>query len=470
MIFGTGKGERRVYPLTEVGNADLLAEMLQGKLLYVKGREWFAWEDDRWTNEGEAVIKLVREVLDARHDEAYGEEALVTHQGDTVDQKKARKWYRRTASKKGIRTMLDIAKDLPGMSVDQAILDSDPFLLGVANGVVDLQTLQLRIGRPEDLITHYTKAAFDPEATCPRWEQFIFEIALGREDYVSFIQEFCGYSISGLISEHSFNILLGNGHNGKSTLIEVLTALMGDYSVGLPGNAFLASNTAAVRNDLARLPGKRFVSAAEVDTGAKLAESNVKRLTGGDTFTTRFLYKENFDFKPQCKFVLSVNTHPTITGADNGIYRRLVVFPFDADFSDGDDKTLPEKLQQELSGILNWCLAGFKRFHERGHLEYPDCVKEAGIAYRELMDITQAFLDDRCERVETENTPMKQLYEQFAQWCDLACITPVGKQRFTTLLMQKGFRHKKSGSHNWIGIKLLKKDEVQRVFAAPQSV
>jgi putative DNA primase/helicase len=350
--------------------------------------------------------------------------------------------------------MLEFVKGFPGVRISQAELDSDPLLLGVANGVLNLLTGQLVPNSPDLLITRYARAKFIPDAKAPMFMKYMQEVCMGRQELVDFVQEILGYSLSGLTKEQAFFLLLGAGANGKSTLVDTQFHLLGDYAKGLPAHTFIKSESRAIRNDLARLPGVRFAPCAEVNTGKSLDESMVKRSTGGDVMTARFIGKEFFDFHLSAKFFFSVNTLPRVVGADNGIYRRLVVLPFDGNFEKTMDTELPEKLKGEIDGILTWALKGFQRWHKRGHLIKPDCVVEACKAYRAEMDTVQSFLDDACHIDPKATTPLSTLYEAYQQWAKGTLVDPANKHLFGTLMGQKGFRKEKSGSWRWKGVAL----------------
>lgn len=448
------KGEF-IWPLNDMGNAERFAQLLKGKAFFVfeTGR-WIVWRKKRWTSKGQAVMAKQKRVIAKLYKEARSGKKLFTIYGEPVDPADVLTWAKKSSSRGKLKAMLELAKDLPGMSISQEQLDATPYLLGVANGVLDLRTGALRENRPEDLITKYSPIRYNPEAPCPAFRKFISEVADGRDDLVAFLQEVVGYILSGLTKEQAFFLLFGKGANGKSTFVELLAQLLGDYAVGMPGHSFVMSESRAIRNDLARLVSMRLASSVEINTARKLDEALVKRITGNDLITARFLGKEFFDFRPVAKFVFSLNTLPIVTGADEGIFRRLVVVPFDADFSDRLDRDLPEKLAQELEGILVWALEGFQRWHQRGHLVKPACVLEAGKQYRENMDTVQAFIDDECILEATASEGLGALYKAYSEWCIGNCITPKGKMLFTTLMHQKGFKKRKSGGWIWEGIRL----------------
>lgn len=272
-----------------------------------------------------ALLRVIKRFIHERYALAKSKVALFTKNGEAVSPEGALEWAKKSSSAGRIRAMLDLVKDMAGVFTSQAELDPDPFHLGVANGVVDLRTGNLIPNCKEYLITRYAKASFHPDAIAPLFLKFIEAVCIGRKDLVEFFQEVLGYVLSGLTIEQAFFLLVGTGANGKSTLVELFFYLLGDYAKSLPGHTFIKSNSRAIRNDIASLPGIRLAPGAEVDTGKYLDEPTLKRTTGGDVITARFIGGEYFDFYLSAKFLFSVNTLPRVTGGDNGIYRRLVV-------------------------------------------------------------------------------------------------------------------------------------------------
>jgi putative DNA primase/helicase len=255
-------------------------------------------------------------------------------------------------------------------------------------------------------------------------------------------------------------ILYGFGKNGKTTLTELLHEVLGDYARNTDVETLLIKKYQGVGNDVAALKGARFVSAAEVEKGRRLAESKVKQLTGRDTVTARFLFGENFDFKPEFKLWLSTNNKPVIQGTDDAIWDRIRLIPFMQRF-DGPkaDTKLPDKLRDELAGVFAWMVEGCLEWQEHG-LEEPKTVTDATMQYREEMDTLAAFIEDRCVVREGLVAPATPLYKQYQRWCDDAGEKPETQKMFGMRLRERGFVSDKikRGPHKdrkgWLGIGL----------------
>ena len=313
-----------VYPHTDLGNAQMFYRLFNKFFMYdSEGGQWIGWDQDRhrWLSgslASQVMMRLVKKLITELYRLALSRRPLRTRNGEAVTLDEALKFAKSTSEKARQKAILDQMRDFPGVKVSKAELDQDPYLLGVANGVLDLRTGILVENRPELRITRYARAAYRPDAEAPLFLQFISQICLGRQELIDYLQEVLGYSLSGLVKEHAFFLLVGTGANGKSTLIETFLHLLGEYGIGMPSHAFLKSNSRAIRNDIARLPGVRFAPCAEVNTGMSLDESMVKRATGGDVMTARFLGKDYFDLHPNAKFFLSVMRWSGLVGQVGG--------------------------------------------------------------------------------------------------------------------------------------------------------
>jgi putative DNA primase/helicase len=194
-----------------------------------------------------------------------------------------------------------------------------------------------------------------------------------RADLISFLQTAAGWALSGDISEQIMFILFGSGANGKSTFLNTIMYLLGDYAIATPTETFMKKSGDQHTNDIARLRGTRFVTTTELEYGKRLAEPLIKKITGNDQMTARFLYGEYFNFMPTFKIFMATNHKPVIKGTDHGIWRRIRLIPFTTRITEEkQDKHLEQKLKTEASGILNWLLEGAMRWQKEG-LKTPVC-------------------------------------------------------------------------------------------------
>jgi putative DNA primase/helicase len=317
-------------------------------------------------------------------------------------------------------------------------------LLNVENGTLNLRTGELEKHKKEDYITRLAQVTYDPKATAPTWDRFLNEIMQENAALVEFLRRGIGYAATGSTEEQCLFILYGTGANGKSTFLNTLKALLGDYSQQTPTDSLLVKRDGAIPNDLARLKGARLVTAIEAEDGKRLAESLVKQLTGGDTITARFLRQEFFEFEPTFKIFLATNHRPVIKGTDNAIWRRIRLIPFDVTFpEDQQDRHLSKKLMEELPGILNWVIHGCLDWREMG-LDIPDKVLEATQGYREDMDVLGGFIGECCETGVRFTSRAKELYKRYEQWCADNGERPASNKKFGQSLIERGFEKDRS--------------------------
>jgi putative DNA primase/helicase len=444
--------QRQSYMRTDLGNAERFVAAYQGRVRWCPARKsWLVWGGQRyvWDDRGENV-KMA-------HHAARGIFHEAAHAKDEDEQKAIAKWAVSSQSESRINAMLSQAK--PYLAVGMEELDRDPWLINCQNGTLDLRTGRLKDHDPADLITRIAPVEYDPEATCPRFERFLHE-TLVDDEVIRFVKRYAGYTLTGITRERIMAILYGSGKNGKTTLVELLHEALGDYARNTDVETLLIRKYAGVGNDVAALKGARFVSAAEVEKGRRLAESKLKQLTGRDTVTARFLFGENFDFKPEFKLWLSTNNKPVIQGTDDAIWDRLRLIPFTQRFDGAKaDPLLSDKLRDELAGVFAWMVEGCLQWQEHG-LGEPESVTEATQQYREDMDTLAAFFEDRCVLGERLMTPASRLYKTYQLWCDEAGEHAETQKMFGMRLSERGFVSEKitRGSHKdrkgWLGIGL----------------
>lgn len=311
-----------------------------------------------------------------------------------------------------------LMRSMSSLSIDGTAFDADPYLVGLDDGqVLDLRTNDTRPLKQTDYLTKRINAPHIFGASCPLWEKCILEWACGDKELARFLQVWAGYCLSGLTSFQGFLFLYGSGRNGKSVFLNVISKLLGDYSLAMKSDTLMQRNSSGgASGDIARLHGVRFVTCNELPEGKHFDEELLKMLTGGDTITARFLYKEDFNFKPLLKLMISGNHQPVIKGTDNGMWRRVHLVPFLATITN-DDPALTYKLMQELSGILNWCVEGWKIFLKEG-IVIPKNVSDATALYRSDMDIIGQWLDEYTKPVKGTKATLKNLYRSYVKWCD----------------------------------------------------
>lgn len=237
---------------------------------------------------------------------------------------------------------------------------------------------------------------------------------------IGYVQRLCGYALTGLTTEQMLAFLHGDGANGKSTFLETLSSVLGEYAAHTPFSQFLSAKhagTVGASPEIVRLRGKRAVIASESRRGAKLDETQIKSLTGGDTIAGRELYKGDFqEFRPQFKLLGAVNHKPELSADDPAVWRRMHLIPFAVTIPIEDrDPELPVKLRAELPGILAWMVRGCTEWQRTG-LKPPTAVIEATASYRAENDDVARFIHERCEIGAARESPACELYAAYSEW------------------------------------------------------
>src|SRR5699024_1449972 len=251
----------------------------------------------------------------------------------------------------------------------------------------------------------------------PLWLDFLNQIFDGDQDLINYMQRAVGYSLSGSIQEQMLFILHGFGRNGKSVFLDIITEMLGNYTVNIqPQTIMVKPNANSPNSDIARLDGARLVTTTEPNEGVRFDEGLVKQLTGGDKVTARFLYGDEFDFYPEFKLWMATNHKPIIRGTDDGIWRRLAVIPFTVQIPENKvDKQLKYKLRREMKGILNWAVEGYQEWQRIG-LKEPQVIKNQRTTYRTEMDVVELFIDECCIRKDGEREKASDLYNVYSNW------------------------------------------------------
>jgi len=435
------------YHLTDLGNAERLVSLHGQDLRYCHPwRRWLVWDGTRWRQDMAGVVMgYAKSTVRAMYAEAGNIE-------NKDDRKSFLAFVLRSEQKDRLKAMVELAASEPGIPVLPEELDRDPWLLNVANGTIDLRTGELRPHRREDLITKITDVKYDETAKCPRWEQFLDEVMRGNQALVTFLQRAAGMSLTGDVSDHVLLTLYGTGRNGKSTFLNTLLAVMGDYGMQAAPDLLMAKRGERHPTELADLFGKRLVVSIESEQDRRLAESLVKQLSGGDRITARRLHENFWSFAPTHHLWLATNHKPTIRGTDVAIWSRIKLVPFRAQFLDDDprqDKHLFKKLLAELPGILRWCVEGCLAW-QAGGLGVPEEVKEATENYRAEQDVVAAFLSDRCVVAPTAKAAIRDVYKAYLTWCEENGERPVSQRELGSRLVERGFERRRAHGGMWV--------------------
>lgn len=516
-------------PLNDYGNGQRLVIHFGDDLMFVPRIGWFAWTGQVWAQDFDgmgvrriahripaliaeeatrrrysdrdaAILKAAAdaeeayEKLLARSDLSAEEHAeknrmreLIASAGKVKDRAaKVRAEHMRFGKSAGnsskITNMLCEAEPyvetrIDALNTDPLVVNCETATLGFVKdahaeewGGPPAWVVEARPQAREDLITKMMPVRYDPGATCPEFAAFLERIQ-PHAPMRGFLQRWFGYSLTGLTSEQKLVFFHGAGRNGKSTLVDLIAKLLGEYATSVPIESLTGNEQrkgADATPDLVRLPGARMVRASEPEEGIRFREATVKSFTGGEPLLIRRMREEFVEIEPEFKLTISGNHKPNVRGTDDGIWRRILLVPFAVQIPrEKVDPTLPKKLWAERSGILNWLLQGARDFLAGGLQEPPE-VTDATAEFRDDSDPVRSFLMDACE-VTGDGTDFelaRDLIEAFqtyqkdqgaAPWGNRAASLRLAEKAgaYTDPATQQGFTRRKTASTNgYAGVRL----------------
>lgn len=428
-------------PYTDAGNADAFALLKGSDFRYVHSIGWFRWDGSRWQFDtaNKVVVSAAYNLSNTRV------KIIVDFEKDLQRRAKLLQEAQRLQNIGRIKCYLEIATSIHPFSTTVDKLDSHVFLLSYDGGTLNLLDGNKKNADKADLITRLTGVHYEPKAHAPRWEHFLEEVFVNQfgqpdNDLINYIKRALGYSITGDTSEQCLFLLTGSGQNGKSTFLRAVQYVLGDYSGVLNFDSLLVKSGANAGNDIAALRGKRFVTGVESNAAERLDEAKVKRLTGQDTISVRYLYREFFNFEPTFKIWLACNEKPIIRGTDEAIWRRFRIIPFNASFPESNrDKNLIDELKAEAPGILAWIVEGSLEWRKVG-LGSCKQIDEAVMEYRGEQDTFAEFLQDHLRQKSGYFITNKEFMESYSEWAKLNGLPLRDQVSLSKELRKRGYQ------------------------------
>ena len=417
-----------------------LARVHGDRLLYAHDlRQWHVWDGTRWAPDtkhaaGQYAIDCLHDALDA-----------------SMTDPDLRQTVRMCQTANAVEGILRLAESMPEFAVTSEDLDQDPYLVNVANGTVDLHTMELRPHDPADRLTKVTRGEWHPERVGTvetRWDTFLAQV-LPDEDVRRYFQAFVGLSLCGAAREQIFTIATGKGANGKGVAYNAILHALADYGHAAESTLFMQSrgNANSASPAMFALMGKRFVVVSETERDQPLATALMKSLTGGDPITARALHRMPVTFAPTFTPLMVTNYLPKIDGTDPAAWRRIRVIPFDVVVPEAErDPELGAKLeaQEEADAVLGWALDGWTDYAANG-MPKAEAVMQATDAYRRESDTVARFIADRCVVQSAARATLTDLYAEYEVWSREDGADALHKRQFSEQVEGLGFE-KRRGS------------------------
>ena len=407
------------YESFQIGNARMFVDYFRRIILMNDTRNcWYIYDGRVWRPDTHNL--RINEMAKDFHDNLLRFANSITSEDtrnrflkrvDALDQKKFRDiMVKDSGADKSICVKMDA-------------FDRDKYLFNCHNGTIDLRTGEFRPHAPSDRLTKLTEVDYDPDATCPRWISFMDEVFEGDQDRIRYLQKAIGYAMSGDTRLECMFILYGpTSRNGKGTTMETVLRILGEY--GRTAKPDMLSkkgfaDSSGPSEDVARLNGARMVNVSEPEKSMVIDASLTKQMTGNNTLTARYLRENSFEFKPQFKLFIDTNHLPQISDMTLFESDRIRIIPFNRHFS-AEERDIDLKSffaeSHNLSGILNWCLEGFRLYQEEG-LKMPESVASATADYRDQSDRLSMFTKQCLERKAGEELRSSAVYKRYQDWC-----------------------------------------------------
>ena len=461
---------------SDIGQAKVLSREYAGELAFTDSTDYMRYDGTHWAESKQMAVGACEEFLDEQLKEATAavEKAKKMLLDSGVDKEAvmaggkalekaidegsekafkefvmASKYYAfvmKRRDMKYVTSALQAAK--PMLLKNITDFDSQEFLLNAPNATYDLQDGSSKDHAAEDLITKMT-AVSPSDDGMDLWKKALDSFFCGDQELIDYVQQIVGLSAIGKVYVEALVIAYGEGSNGKSTFWNTIARVLGTYSGTISADALTVGCKRNVKPEMAELKGKRLVIAAELEEGMRLNTSIVKQLCSTDEVTAEKKYKDPFKYVPTHTLVLYTNHLPRVGANDDGIWRRLIVIPFNAKITGTSDrKNYADYLYENAGGaVLSWIIDGAtKAINNKYKLKTPKVVEDAINKYRENNDWFSAFVEECCEVDATYTQKSGEFYQEYRSYCARTGEYTRSTTDFYTALENAGFERKRAKS------------------------
>ncbi len=435
------------YTHKDIGISRLLADIYKLQLKYnTTAKQWFYFNGKVWAEDIGA--------MKARQKMEELVNTLLTYVPYIKDKDAKEKYSKYIKTLGNYNTRKKILEDAQSkMFISQTDFDKNKDLFNCQNGTLNLKTFKFTEHNPDDLLSKISNVVYNKYAKCPQFKKFMNEIMLHNKNKIEFLQKILGYTLTAeTLLEKCFILYGKTTRNGKGTLMDTILYMLGDYGMtAVPETLALKKwkDSSRASGDIARLNGCRFLNISEPSHDMVVDSALLKTLTGRDKITARFLNKNEFEFYPMFKLFINSNYLPIIN--DDTVFKsgRINVVTFDRHFEEAEqDQTLKDKLkvENEISGIFNWCLEGLENFREEG-LTTPKEIEDATAEYEKKNDKIDKFFKQELVKNSKKNISCNDTYNKYCEWCEKNNLPSLGKGEFMQYLKEKKL-WKKQGTVN----------------------
>lgn len=417
--------EGEIFGMHEADNATRVERYVAGRALHSELRGWVTLNNGVWEPDQKRIVRFAEEALRKILEEA--DQCL-----DDDAAKAIRLWGLRSLSKTSIDHAISLASSRESLSVDDEALDRDPYLVGVAQGVLDLRTGSLVDDPARCLVTRRIPVSWDPMARAPRFRTFLSEVFSDDQDLIDFVQRWLGYCLTGSVQEQVLCVFHGpKAHNGKSTLLDLMLELFGDDYAHAANHDILSDERAkgTHNTDRNQMRGRRLSVLDEWPRGAGFDETAIKKVTGGKKQSGRGIQEDESNFRATAKVIIGSNYVIEISGENRGVWRRVKIIPFLRSFDPTTNPTLWANLVAELPGILAWVVEGTREWYRRSEadraqgkgrsgLDVPPVVDEYTNRIRGDLDDVGRWAEERLIFDAACSATPTEIAASWAAWCD----------------------------------------------------